>query len=244
MFKMLVQEFLSLTPFISPTMDRFYSGADKEGFMSRIPLFSSILSFIPPLKWVDSKFKYPLLTIGRVFLSLFIVLTLINFTNENQHYKEFTSHNITNQIIKEPELEVVPDFKVTNPLEMGTNLSKNLSASITNNVKKTQNQLSRNTLNGIISGPAGVLVRAPIFYLIYSLLFFIFGNTISQREQKALSKISRLRQIGENFINNISQYITQEKLDLINNEFSTLTSKQKLYNSKYQEKILNILQNK
>jgi hypothetical protein len=243
MFKKIIQDFLSLTPFISPTMDRFYKRADKDGFLSSIPAIGGILNFIPPLKWIDSKFKYPLLTIGRIIVSIIVVLTCLSFTNDNAQYKEFVNTNVTNKIIQEPELEVVPEFKVTNPVEMGANLSKNLSASIGNQFKQQQTATFRSFSNGILSSPNGVIVRAPIFYLLYSLLFFLFGNTLAQRDGKALSRISGVRKIGEEFINNIQNFIPQEKLAIINQKFQSLDNKKKIYNLEYQKELLDIIKN-
>jgi hypothetical protein len=238
----LIQDILALTPFVPPTMDRFYRSADKEGFVSRFPVFGSLLNVVPPLKWIDSKFKYPLLTIGRIIVCGFVVWQVVNFTIYNPDYKTFVNNQVVNRIFPSPVKAVVTPINSGNFITDGF---KNQQANAANEtsylIEVAKTGTGQNIVKELFYGATATIFRAPIVFLLYSLLFFIFGNTTSQRDSQALTKISGVRSIGEGVIKNLSAFIDQDKFQLLQKEFKSLTDTQKLYDSDYQKRVVELL---
>jgi hypothetical protein len=238
----LIQDILAFTPFVPPTMDRFYRSADKEGFVSRFPVFGSLLNVVPPLKWIDSKFKYPLLTIGRIIVCGFVVWHVVNFTIYNTDYKTFVNNQVVNRIFPTPVKAVVTPVNSGNFITDGF---KNQQANAANEtsylIEVAKTGTGQNIVKELFYGATATIVRAPIVFLLYSLLFFIFGNTTAQRDSQALTKISGVRSIGEGVIKNLSAFIDQDKFQLLQKEFKSLTDSQKLYDSSYQKRVVELL---
>jgi hypothetical protein len=238
----LIQDILALTPFVPPTMDRFYRSADKEGFVSRFPVFGPLLNVVPPLKWIDSKFKYPLLTIGRIIVCGFVVWQVVNFTIHNADYKTFVNNQVVNRIFPSPVKAVVTPINSGNFITDGF---KNQQANAANEtsylIEVAKTGTGQNIVKELFYGATATIVRAPIVFLLYSLLFFIFGNTTAQKDRQALTKISGVRSIGEGVIKNLSAFIDQDKFQLLQKEFKSLSDSQKLYDSGYQKRVVELL---
>ena len=238
----IIQELLSLTPFVSTTKERFYKSADKEGFLSRIPLFGSLLNVVPPLKWIDSKFKYPLLTIGRILVCGFVIWNMINFSLYNENYKSFVNNQVINRILPAPIKAVVPEAKSGNFILDGfENQKANAANETTYLIESAKNGTSKGFLREFFYGATAVIVRAPILYLLYSLLFFLFGNTTAQQDAKALARISGVRQIGEVVVKNIASFLPQDKYNILQNEFKSLPESKRLYDKNYQQRVVELL---
>ncbi len=242
MFKRLLQDVLSLTPFIPPNMTRFYKLADADGFLYRIPLFKPVLNILPPLKWIDSKLEYPFLTIGRIVVSLVVVYCGVNFTSTNQEYRTFVNKEVIYKITPSPVLLQTNTGSGSNPLQNSFN---NIQETFQNQIKFASDNASatikQSLLSELLYGSIGVLVRGPLIWVGYSLLFFLLGNTLSQRDSKTLSRISGLRTIGTEFINNLNKFVDGNRLAEIEKKFSTVTPEKRLYNNDYQKTILALL---
>jgi hypothetical protein len=238
----IIQEVLSLTPFVPPTKERFYKSADKEGFVSRFPVFGSLLNVVPPLKWIDSKFKYPLLTIGRIIVCGFVIWNVINFTIYNTEYKSFVDNQVVNRIFPNPVKAILTPIKSGNFItDTFDNQKANAANETSHLIEVAKTGTGQNLLKELFYGATATIVRAPILFLLYSLLFFLFGNTTSQQDAKALTKISGVRAIGESVIKNLSAFIEPSQFQLLQKEFKSLSDSQKLYDSDYQKRVVELL---
>jgi hypothetical protein len=238
----LIQDILALTPFVPPTMERFYISADKEGFVSRFPVFGSLLNVVPPLKWIDSKFKYPLLTIGRIIVCAFVVWNIVNFTIYNEDYKTFVNNQVVNRIFPAPVKAVVTPVNSGNFITDGFKNQQANAANETNYlIEVAKTGTGQNIVKELFYGATATIVRAPIVFLLYSLLFFVFGNTTSQKDAQALTKISGVRSIGEGIVKNLSSFVAPEQYQLLQKEFKSLSESQKLYDGDYQKRVIEVL---
>jgi hypothetical protein len=238
----IIQDILALTPFVPPTMQRFYRSADKEGFVSRFPVFGSMLNILPPIKCVDSKFKYPILTIGRIIVCGVVVWNVVNFTIYNEEYKTIVNNQVVNRIFPTPVKAVVTPVNSGNFVTDGLrNQQANAANETSYLIEVAKTGTGQNIVKELFYGATAKIVRAPIIFLLYSLLFFIFGNTTSQKDSQALTKISGVRSIGEAIIKNLSSFITPEQNQTLQKEFKSLTETQKLYNGDYQKRVVELL---
>jgi hypothetical protein len=238
----IIQDVLALTPFVPPTMERFYRSADKEGFVSRFPVFGSLLNIFPPLKWVDSKFKYPLLTIGRIIVCALVVWNVVNFTLYNEEYKTIVNNQVVNRIFPAPVKTVVAPVNSGNFISDGF---KNQQANAANEtsylIEVAKTGTGQNIIKELFYGATATIVRAPIVFLLYSLLFFILGNTTSQKDTQALTKISGVRIIGEGIVKNLSAFVAEDKYLALQKEFKSMSESQKLYDQDYQKRVIEVL---
>jgi hypothetical protein len=237
-----IQDVLALTPFVPPTMERFYRSADKEGFVSRFPVFGSLLNIFPPLKWVDSKFKYPILTIGRIIVCGLVVWNVVNFTIYNEEYKTIVNNQVVNRIFPAPVKAIVAPVNSGNFVTDGF---KNQQANAANEtsylIEVAKTGTGQNIIKELFYGATATIVRAPIVFLLYSLLFFILGNTTSQKDAQALTKISGVRTIGEGIVKNLSAFVAEDKYLALQKEFKSMSESQKLYDQDYQKRVIELL---
>ncbi|MGL4758445.1 MAG: hypothetical protein ACRCXZ_03865 [Patescibacteria group bacterium] len=244
----LIRNILALTPFVRPTMDKFYKLADKDGFLNRIPLIGGIINLLPPLKWLDSKLKYPILTIGRIILALVVVYFGINFTINNQQYHEIIDNKIIPTLAPEPKrLESKTEENKNNGFGFDSfrnsigNAAETAAKEAEYQKNIASNLLAKNFLGELFRGSSlGVLIRGPLIWLAYSLLFFLFGNTQGQLDSRALSQVSGLRSIGTEFVKNIGMFVDPNKLAQLEKKYSNLDPKKRMYNKDFQEEVLQL----
>lgn len=238
----IVQDILALTPFVPPTMERFYRSADKEGFVSRFPIFGKLLNVVPPLKWIDSKFKYPILTLGRIVVCCFVVWNVVNFTIYNEPYKVFVNNNVINRIFPNPiKAQLTPTKSGNFITDSFENQKANAANETSHLIDVAKIGTGQNLLKEFFYGATASIVRAPIVFLLYSLLFFLFGNTTSQKDAQALTKISGVRSIGEGIVKNLSLFLSPDKFASLQIEFKSMSDSEKLYNSDYQKRVIELL---
>jgi hypothetical protein len=206
LFTHTIQSILSLTPFVRPHLTIFLNNADKKGLIGRYPLIGNLIDFFPPLKWLDNKLKYPLLTLGRVLLSILLIIAVMNYTTYNPEFKSFVDKNIITIFTQKPKLADIPKFEGFGGLKEG--ISTMVSENIRYATESTTHNLKESILAQSLYGAIGALPRGLIFYLLWSLLFYIFGNSIGQREHKAFETNRPYRELGKIFVDNFGVFNT------------------------------------
>jgi hypothetical protein len=219
-----IQNVLSLTPFVRPRLARFLDNADKKGLLGRYPLIGNAIAVIAPLKWLDNKLKYPILTIGRLVLSLALVVLCVNLTTYNESYKSLVNTKVVSQLAPDPKpVTTAPyDGRISMP-DYISNVTKEQFRFTTESITVA---LKKSAITESLYGSIGALPRGLLFYILWSLLFLVLGNTISQREQRAFEINRPYREIGKVFMDNFQVFnayiqsdtnIPQTLKDSINN---------------------------
>lgn len=201
-----LQSLASLTPFFRPHLEIFLNNADKKGLIGKYPVVGNIIDVIAPLKWIDNKLKYPLLTLGRIIIALLLVGSVMSYTTYNEDFKNFADQRIITRFTTQPKAADVPKFDGLNGLKEG------ITAMVSENVRfateSTAHNLKQSILAQILYGAIGAFPRGLIVFIIWSVLFYLLGNSIGQREQKAFETNRPYRELGKIFIDNFEVFNT------------------------------------
>jgi hypothetical protein len=210
-----LQDLLAFTPFVSPTSQRFYKNADRSGLLGQNKFLRFVLAFLPPLKWLDNKFKYPFLTLGRIALYVLLLVLFSNFTLYNNSYKTLVDEKIINYYFALP---IKNENTKTNFVERFNSLGDDIKNEVNFSIETAKINTFRTLTAEGFYGSLGLILRIILFYILYSLLFFIFGNTIAQKEQLALEKMRKVREVGQDFIDNFPSFLAYLPKHLLSNE--------------------------
>jgi hypothetical protein len=201
-----LQSLASLTPFVRPHIEIFLNNADKKGLIGKYPVIGNIIDVVAPFKWVDNKLKYPLLTLGRVIVALLLVGSVMSYTTYNEDFKNFADQTIISRFTTKPKDANVPKFDGLNGLKEG--ITTMVSENVRYATESTAHNLKQSILGQVLYGAIGAFPRGLIVFILWSLLFYLFGNSISQREQKAFETNRPYREIGKIFVDNFEVFNT------------------------------------
>lgn len=222
----ITKEILSYSPFFAPDMNRFYKN-----------------NYRLPNKF--NKIPYPFLSLGRLLLSILVVYALIIISLGNPSYKEIIDREIINKNLVTPTKKPLPVDSNINPIQSQLdNISNTIKNEVDFAIESTKITTSRYILGELFYGHLGLIIRVLLVYLVYSFLFYLFGNRISQRERKARTNMVDMTKIGQIILNKPELLLDNSQLIVLDKEFKNYNQEQKLYNKDYQNRILSFLNTK
>ena len=167
---------------------------------------------------------------------------MTQYTLNNVEYKNIIDKHVIERFVPEVKKLELEDKKSGNIFQNSIN---NSIENLDNERKYAQNiginLIQKNILKETFYGTLGLLLRIPVVWSLYSLLFFIFGNTQGQLDQKALNNITGLRSIGIEVIKNLNLYIAPNKISELEKKFKYLKLEDRIYDYKFQKSILELI---
>jgi hypothetical protein len=199
-----LQSLLSLTPFVRPHIEIFLNNADKKGLLGRYPIIGNLIDVLAPLKWIDNKLKYPLLTLGRILIATLLVVAVMNYTTYNPQFKSFVDNSVITRFTQKPKPAEIPKFEGLGGLKEGVSIM--VSENVRYATESTTHNFKESVLAQGLYGAIGAFPRGLLVFIIWSVLFYLLGNSIGQREQKAFETNRPYRELGKIFVDNFEVF--------------------------------------
>jgi hypothetical protein len=174
------------TPFVPPDLAQFERKAPTSTLLGRLPYLSLF----------ENWFKYPILVTGRAIVSIIITIFLAGLTL-SPTYQTFIQENIIDRWLPQIELKIEQGSDSGNLIEDFWN---NATGTFTNAKSVAEREVIRNATYQALAGESFVIVRGIVIFLLYSLLFWLFGTNISSLEKLALQRQANLGLIAKSLL--------------------------------------------
>jgi len=200
------KDLLATMPFFSPSQSRFRNRATQTGVIGNIPFAGPTARAFPFVSFIDDHLKYPLLVLGRLFVSFAVTILLCQFSL-SEPWKDFTKQAIL-PIMAPAPIKGTPkktDNFFQNIYEEGVVESKYAA-------DQANHKIWESAVNEALTGAIALPFRAVGIYGFIYLLYLAFGNALPQLERKYLQKTGELTEFGRDSIFLISSMLNNNQL--------------------------------